>query len=229
MRQAAAQQAAEAYRTAKALKAQETNLDAINAKLRIYNQMIQGQKIGSVEWEKSALEIRRLTDELTKATTRLKDFQQASFKGLADNFASYKVTELTKLRNQLDELDKRFNRSYQLGTAYDANGGLTPNANNILIQRQQIVKQINEMLYTAADAQAKREKEINAIIEQRKAKADAIAAKKKAEIQATQANIARLKDERRILNQQESSIANITAKLEIQRRKLNSANMGGKK
>lgn len=228
MRQAAAQQAAEAYRTAKALKAQETSLDAINAKLRIYNQMIQGQKIGSVEWEKSALEIRRLTDELTKATTRLKDFQQASFKGLADNFASYKVEELTRLRNQLDELDKRFNQSYQLGAAYDANGALTSNANNILIQRQQIVKQINEMLYTAADAQAKREKEINAIIEQRKAKADAIAAKKKAEVQATQANIAKLKEERRILNQQESSIANITAKLEIQRRKLNSADMGGK-
>lgn len=225
-RQAAHAQAQAAFKIAQALKAQETSLDAINAKLQIYQQQIRGQQVGSAEWNKSALEIRRLTEELQKASQQMADFQQKSFKGLSDSLTVGKVQALTQYRNELAKVEAEFNKLNQTGAAYDSKGGLTQAANNILKQRQDIIKNINQMLTTAADAQVQREKEINNIIEQRKAKADAIAAKRKAEQAAIQGNIAKLKEERRILNQQESSIANITAKLQIQQQRLQSAKLG---
>lgn len=225
-RQAAHEQAQAAFKIAQALKAQETSLDAINAKLQIYQQQIRGQQVGSNEWNKSALEIRRLTEELQKASTQMTDFQQKSFKGLSDSLTVGNVQALTQYRNELAKVEAEFNKLNQTGAAYDSKGGLTQAANNILKQRQDIIKNINQMLTTAADAQMQREKEINRIIEQRKAKADAIAAKRKAEQADIQSNIAKLKEERRILNQQESSIANITAKLQIQQQRLQSAKLG---
>ena len=72
------------------------------------------------------------------------------------------------------------------------------------------------------------QKEINKIIEQRKAKAAAVAAKHKEQQAAIRANIERLKEERRILNQQESSIANISAKLGIMNTRLQNQKIGSK-
>lgn len=215
-----------AYKVNATLKAQEDILGNLTAKLAIYQQRIQGQQIGSDAWNKTALEIRRVTEELQKANQQMTDFQQMSFQGLSDSMTKGKVQALTQMREQLRQVEADFNRLNQTGTAYDANGGLTPAANNILKQRQALVEQINRMLTTAADAQMQREQEINRIIEQRKAKADAIAAKRKAEQAAIQSNIAKMKEERRILNQQESSVAAINAKLQIQQQRLQSAKFG---
>lgn len=215
-----------AYKVNATLKAQEDILGNLTAKLAIYQQRIQGQQVGSDAWNKTALEIRRVTEELQKANQQMTDFQQMSFQGLSDSMTKGKVQALTQMREQLRQVEADFNRLNQTGTAYDANGGLTPAANNILKQRQAIVEQINRMLTTAADAQMEREREINRIIEQRKAKADAIAAKRKAEQAAIQSNIAKMKEERRILNQQESSVAAINAKLQIQQQRLQSAKFG---
>lgn len=215
-----------AYKVNATLKAQEDILGNLTAKLAIYQQRIQGQQIGSDAWNKTALEIRRVTEELQKANQQMTDFQQMSFQGLSDSMTKGKVQALTQMREQLRQVEADFNRLNQTGTAYDANGGLTPAANNILKQRQALVEQINRMLTTAADAQMQREQEINRIIEQRKAKADAIAAKRKAEQSAIQSNIAKMKEERRILNQQESSVAAINAKLQIQQQRLQSAKFG---
>lgn len=215
-----------AYKVNATLKAQEDVLGNLTAKLAIYQQRIQGQQVGSDAWNKTALEIRRVTEELQKANQQMTDFQQMSFQGLSDSMTKGKVQALTQMREQLRQVEADFNRLNQTGTAYDANGGLTPAANNILKQRQALVEQINRMLTTAADAQMQREQEINRIIEQRKAKADAIAAKRKAEQAAIQSNIAKMKEERRILNQQESSVAAINAKLQIQQQRLQSAKFG---
>ena len=214
------------YYTNKALRAQEDIISNLTSKLQIYNQRIQGQQVGTEAWNKTALEIRRITEELQKANQQMQDFQQKAFQGFSDSLTKGKVDALTRYREQLRQIEADFNRLNQTGGAYNANGGLTTAANDILRQRQAIIKQINQTLTTAADAQAQREKEINRIIEQRKAKADAIAAKRKAEQAAIQSNIAKMKEERRILNQQESSIANITAKLQIQQQRLQSAKLG---
>lgn len=208
------------------LSANERTLTGLNAKLAEYNSRIQGLEVGSAKFNKTALEIRRLTEELQKATQQMQDFQQKSFQGLSDSLTKGKVQALTQLREQLRQIEADYNRLNQSGAAYNPNGGLTTAANDILRQREAIIKQINQMLSTAADAQIQREKEINRVIEQRKAKADAIAAKRKSEQAAIQANINKLKEERRILNQQESSVAAITAKLQIQQQRLQSAKFG---
>lgn len=228
MRQAAHEQAQAAFKVTQTLKAQETSLNAINAKLQIYQNTIKGQDIGSEQWNKSALEIRRLSEELSKATQRLSDFQQKSFQGLSDSLTKDKVQALTRYRQQLQAIEADFNVLNQTGGAYKSNGMLSDNANIILGQRQAVLKEINKMLTTAADAQIQREKEINKIIEQRKAKAAAVAAKHKEQQAAIRANIERLKEERRILNQQESSIANISAKLGIMNTRLQNQKIGSK-
>ena len=228
MRQAAHEQAQAAFKVTQTLKAQETSLNAINAKLQIYQNTIKGQNIGSEQWNKSALEIRRLSEELSKATQRLSDFQQKSFQGLSDSFTKGKVQALTRYRQQLQAIEADFNVLNQTGGAYKSNGMLSDNANIILKQRQAVLQEINKMLTTAADAQIQREKEINKIIEQRKAKAAAVAAKHKEQQAAIRANIERLKEERRILNQQESSISNISAKLGIMNTRLQNQKIGSK-
>ena len=228
MRQAAHEQAQAAFKVTQTLKAQETSINAINAKLQIYQNTIKGQDIGSEQWNKSALEIRRLSEELSKATQRLSDFQQKSFQGLSDSLTKGKVQALTQYREQLQQIEAKFNALNQTGGAYQSNGMLSQSANAILKQRQAVLKEINKMLTTAADAQIQREKEINKIIEQRKAKAAAVAAKHKEQQAAIRANIERLKEERRILNQQESSIANISAKLGIMNTRLQNQKIGSK-
>lgn len=228
MRQAAHEQAQAAFKVTQTLKAQETSINAINAKLQIYQNTIKGQNIGSEQWNKSALEIRRLSEELSKATQRLSDFQQKSFQGLSDSLTKGKVQALTQYREQLQQIEAKFNALNQTGGAYQSNGMLSQSANAILKQRQAVLQEINKMLTTAADAQIQREKEINKIIEQRKAKAAAVAAKHKEQQAAIRANIERLKEERRILNQQESSIANISAKLGIMNTRLQNQKIGSK-
>lgn len=219
-------QQAEEDKRLNALSAEETSIDALTSKLKVYQQAVKGQTIGSNDWYASALQVRRLSEELQKVNQIMKDFQSKSFRGLSDAFATDKVKELTEYRNKLDELDKKFNKYYQHKVAYDSSGKLTEEANYILKQRKQILEEISKLQFTASDAQKKRELEINRIIEQRKAKEDAIAAKRKAQQAAIQSNIARLKEERRILNQQESTIAAITAKLKIQQERLKNTKLG---
>lgn len=216
------------YYTNRALKAQEDIINNLNQKLAIYQQRINSQQVGSDAWNKTALEIRRITEELQKATQQMQDFQQKSFAGLSDSLTTRRVQELTQYREQLRQLDAEFNRLNQGGGAYNANGSLSADANRILKQRQQTIQEINKMLTTAADAQLQREKEINRVIERRKAQADAIAAKNKAEQAAIRANIAKRKDEQRILVQQENTVKNIADKLQIQRQRLNSTDLNSK-
>lgn len=219
-------QQAEEDKRLNALRAEETSIDALTSKLKVYQQAVKGQTIGSNDWYASALQVRRLSEELQKVNQIMKDFQSKSFRGLSDAFATYKVKKLTEYRNRLNELDKKFNVLYQTKRAYDSSGKLTTEANDVLKQRKQILEEISKLQFTASDAQKKRELEINRIIEQRKAKEDAIAAKRKAQQAAIQSNIARLKEERRILNQQESTIAAITAKLKIQQERLKNTKLG---
>lgn len=219
-------QQAEEDKRLNALRAEETSIDALTSKLKVYQQTVKGQTIGSNDWYASALQVRRLSEELQKVNQIMKDFQSKSFRGLTDAFATDKVKELTEYRNKLNELDAKFNKLYQSKNAYDSSGKLTTEANDVLKQRKQILEEISKLQFTASDAQKKRELEINRIIEQRKAKEDAIAAKKKAQQAAIQSNIARLKEERRILNQQESTIAAITAKLKIQQERLKNTKLG---
>ena len=219
-------QQAEEDKRLNALRAEETSIDALTSKLKVYQQTVKGQTIGSNDWYASALQVRRLSEELQKVNQIMKDFQSKSFRGLTDAFATDKVKELTEYRNKLNELDAKFNKLYQSKNAYDSSGKLTTEANDVLKQRKQILEEISKLQFTASDAQKKRELEINRIIEQRKAKEDAIAAKRKAQQAAIQSNIARLKEERRILNQQESTIAAITAKLKIQQERLKNTKLG---
>ena len=209
-----------------ALSATETTLAGLNAKIRAYQQFLQGRDIGSGIWNRTALEIRRLSEEIAAATQRLQDFQQESFKGLSNDWTVAEVNMLTKLRDELKKTDEEFNRLNASGAAYNKDGSFTSDANNLLKKRMQIIRQINDMTKTAADAQAEREQQINRIIEQRRKKQEAIVAKRKEEQAAIQRNIANLKAERRILVQQENSIANITAKLRIQQERLNNAQFG---
>ena len=207
------------------LSASEKTISGINGKLQIYQQRLQGLEVGSQKFNKTAAEVRRLSEELQKANQYLADFQSKAFRGLSTNFTAKQTEAVQNLRNQIDAIDKKFNSLYQNGRATNADGTFTDRVNNMLKERARLQSEINKMMMTAADAQIQREKEINRIQEQRKAKAQAIADKKKAETKAVQDNIAKLKEERRVLNQQESSIKAITDKLNIMQRRLNTTNM----
>lgn len=209
------------------LSASERSMSGLNGKLSEYNAQLQRLDAGSDKFNKTALEVARLNEELSKISQYSQDFAQKAFEGLSDNLTKDSVEKLTQLREELRNLDADFNKLNQQGGAYHGDGSLSTGANDILRKRQKIAEEINRTLTTAADAQLQREKEINRVLEQRKAKATALANKRKAEQAAIRANVANMKEERRILNQQESSISAINAKLQIQRKRLESANLNG--
>ena len=207
------------------LSASERTISGINGKLQVYQERLQGLEVGSQKFNKTAAEVRRLSEELQRANQYISDFQSKAFKGLSTNFTARQTEAVINLRNQIEAIDKRFNMLYQTGRATNADGSYTTRVNDMLRERAKLQSEISRMMKTAADAQIEREKEINRIQEQRKAKAQAIADKKKNETKAVQANIAKLKEERRVLNQQESSVQAITDKLNIMRQRLNATSM----
>lgn len=209
------------------LSASERSMSGLTGKLAEYNAQLQRLEVGSEKFNKTALNVARLNEELSKISQYSQDFAQKAFEGLSDNLTKDSVEKLTQLREELRKLDADFNKLNQQGGAYLGDGSLSTDANNILRKRQKIAEEINRTLTTAAEAQLQREKEINRVVEQRKAKTTALANKRKAEQAAIRANVAMMKEERRILNQQESSISAITAKLQIQRKRLESTNLNG--
>ena len=215
---------------AAALNANEQRMAGLNAKLQVYQQLIQKQQIGTDAWTKSAREIARLNAELEKTNQRLADIQNKAFRGVDSGDMDTQLQRLKWLRNEVEMYDKSIQRLYQNLNANSSSMSpsskqlIQDNINSQLKSRAKLQKEIADITKTAAQLQAEREKEINRIIEQRKAKADAIAAKRKAEQAAIQSNINKQKEERRILNQKESSINAINAKLEVMNRRLNSSN-----
>ena len=228
-RKAQRDEAIEAYKINTALKAREDVLSNLATKLQILQQRIQSQQVGTDAWNKTALEIRRVNEELQKANQQMQDFQQKAFQGLSDSLTKGKVDALTRYREQLRQIEADFNRLNQTGGAFNSTGGLTSAANDILRQRQAIIKQINQMLTTAADAQIQREKEINAVIEQRKAKQAQIKAQHQAELAALKQKRAENDRIRKVLAGQENTISNITAKLQIQQQRLSTTEVGSAK
>lgn len=207
------------------LAANEKTVSGLNQKLQYFQDRLSRLETGSAKWVRTAAEVRRLSDELERANQKMRDFQNAAFKGLSTNFTARQTEAVTRLRTEIDAIDRKFNMLYQNGRATNADGSYTDRVRAMLDERIAKEKEINRILTSAADAQIQREKELSRIQEQRKARAQAIADKRKAETQAVQKNIAAQKEERRILNQKESSIKSITDKLAIMQRRLNSTDI----
>lgn len=151
------------------LNATENTIDNITKKLNHYNEQIKGLEVGTDQWNEAALNIRRLSDELDVANTRLKDFQQAAFKGLSDDLTKQQVEKLTQLRQQVAEIDTYLNERRANNTLYDANGELNFSITQELEKRKRLTSEINEMIKTGAQMQLEYEKQISAEKERQRA------------------------------------------------------------
>ncbi len=219
----AARKALEQWKaTRQMLQSNEERLVNLNAKLQFYQSLIQKQQVGSEAWNKTAMEVRRLSEELQRANQYLNDFQSKAFRGLSTNFTAQQTEAVQNLRRQIDDIDKQFNRLYQSGRATKADGTYTDSVNAMLKERMRLTEEINRMMKTAADAQLEREKEINRLIERRNAK------NKEQQAAYNKARQAGL-EQYRILKNQEKTISEISAKLQLQRQRLNNANMDSAK
>ncbi len=227
-----------------ALSANEQRIIGLNEKLQVYQQLIQKQQIGSDAWNKSALEIRRLTAELERANQQMSDFQQKAFAGINNALTQQQVNTLTKYRTELAEIDRQLHElrqnSINAGTLGDS--ATQSSMNKLLDERIAKTKQINEMLKSGADMQIEREKALNAETEKRKRMLEEMRKKEDAHDKAKGERRALLEAEKRrksagllteeqkkqqqILNSTSKSINAITAKLQYYRDKLNRQEFG---
>lgn len=205
-----------------ALSASEKTISGLNAKLKVYQERLNGLEVGSQKFNKTAAEVRRLQEELRKANQYLSDFQSNAFRGLSTNFTARQTEAVQNLRRQIDDIDKRFNMLYQNGRATNADGTYTDRVNAMLKERMRLTEEINRMMKTAADAQLEREKEINRLIERRNAK------NKEQQAAYNKAKQAGL-EQYRILKNQEKTVSEIAAKLQLQRQRLNNTNLDSAK
>ncbi len=146
----------------------ENNISSLNARLKAYQQRLSGLEVGSDKFNKTALKVRELTEELQRANQQMKDFQQKAFKGLTDIFATNQVQTLTNYRAELEKIDVKINEIQQFRVGSGISSHMETQLNSLLDQRIAKTKQINEILKSGADLQLERERKINEETEKRK-------------------------------------------------------------
>ena len=211
------------------LAASEKTISGITGKLQVYQERLKGLEVGSQKFNKTAAEVRHLSEELQRANQYLSDFQSKAFRGLSTNFTAKQTEAVQNLRKQIDDIDKKFNMLYQNGHATKADGTYTDHVNQMIKERMRLQEEINKMMKTAADAQLEREKEINRVIEQRKAKEKELKAARQQELAALAKKREANDRIRKILAAEENTIKSITAKLQVQQNRLNSTNLDSNK
>lgn len=195
----------------KALAAEEDRINNINAKLKIHNEHLRSLEIGSSGWNRSALEVRRLTEELQAATQQIADFQQKAFQGLSGNITKNNVEQLTDYREELKALEREFNILKNKGGLKNADGSYSKEANDILDRQIAKQKEINDLIFSSDKARMQRE--------------DEITRKKERQLDIEK----QIAQRNKVLTASENSIANVNAKLQIQRQRLESSDIGSNK
>lgn len=196
----------------------ERSMAGLGARLSEYNAQLQKQDAGSAAFERTALKIARLNEALQRATQYAQDFAQKAFQGLSGGDTTKRVQELQMWRNQLQDIDERYNRLRNYTMQNGSNASIDKQMNALLDQRLQIVKKIGEATKTAEQQALEREKGINRIIESRKAK-------QKAHNDAVKLAVQKRKEERTMLMASERTVENITKKLQHWQNKLNTTDM----
>ena len=229
----------------------QANLQAIR-QLEAELQRISQQKIDLLNSNKINADLARLRTEISGVFGEL---QSAERRFAADNSLNAALDaqsqKVLKLHADIQKLDQQFAQLNATGKAYNQDGSFTAQANNLLQQRIALTKQLEQEAITGQQAQIKLEQQLreekrqteqaakNAAKEaERQAKAEA-AARKQAQDAANAENKARQEaynarrrqgqETQRILNKEAKSIADITAKLQIQQQRLQSANIGSAK
>jgi DNA repair exonuclease SbcCD ATPase subunit len=212
------------------LKAQENIMDNLRQKISYYQTQLQKLPVGSEDFKKTAAEVQRLSLEYQRATQYLQDLQNRALQGLDSASINKAVSDVTSYRARLIELEQEFNNLRNTNSVTDPTSGmLTADANKILKERQQILKSINDMLFSVEDAQKKREKEINDIIKKREEIASRIKAQHQAELEALKRKREENDRIRKILSAEENTISSITAKLQVQQARLQKTKIGSAK
>lgn len=229
----------------------QANLQAIR-QLEAELQRISQQKVDLLNSNKINSDLARLRTEISSVFGEL---QSAERRLAADNSLNAALDaqsqKVLKLHADIQKLDQQFAQLNATGKAYNQDGSFTAQANTLLQQRIALTKQLEQEAITGQQAQIKLEQQLreekrqteqaakNAAKEaERQAKAEA-AARKQAQDAANAENKARQEaynarrrqgqETQRILNKEAKSIADITAKLQIQQQRLQSANIGSAK
>ena len=229
----------------------QANLQAIR-QLEAELQRISQQKIDLLNSNKINSDLARLRTEISSVFGEL---QSAERRLATDNSLNAALDaqsqKVLKLHADIQKLDQQFAQLNATGRAYNQDGSFTAQANTLLQQRIALTKQLEQEAITGQQAQIKLEQQLreekrqteqaakNAAKEaERQAKAEA-AARKQAQDAANAENQARQEaynarrrqglETQRILNKEAKSIADITAKLQIQQQRLQSANIGSAK
>lgn len=233
------------------INAIQANLQAIG-QLEAELQRISQQKIDLLNSNKINSDLARLRTEISSVFDELQSAERrlASDNSLNDALDA-QSQKVLKLHADIQKLDQQFAQLNATGKAYNQDGSFTAQANTLLQQRIALTKQLEQEAITGQQAQIKLEQQLreekrqteqaakNAAKEaERQAKAEA-AARKQAQDAANAENKARQEaynarrrqgqETQRILNKEAKSIADITAKLQIQQQRLQSANIGSAK
>ncbi|WP_305156180.1 tape measure protein [uncultured Muribaculum sp.] len=229
----------------------QANLQAIR-QLEAELQRISQQKVDLLNSNKINSDLARLRTEISSVFGEL---QNAERKLAADNSLNTALDaqsqKVLKLHADIQKLDQQIAQLNAQGKMYNADGSFSTQAISILQQRIALTKQLEQEAITGQQAQIRLEQQLreekrkteqeakNAAKEaERQAKAEA-AARKQAQDAANAENKARQEaynarrrqgqETQRILNKEAKSIADITAKLQIQQQRLQSANIGSAK
>ena len=229
----------------------QANLVAIR-QLEAELQRISQQKIDLLNTNKINGDLARLRTEIASVFGEL---QTAERKLASDNSLNAALDaqsqKVLNLHTQIQKLDQQIAQLNAQGKMYNADGSFSTQATAVLQQRIALTKELEQAAVTGQQAQIKLEQQLReekrrtdqeakqaAREAEQQAKAEAAARKQaieaaNAENKARQAayNVRRKQglETQRILQKEAKSIADITAQLQIQQQRLNTANVGSAK
>lgn len=211
-------------------------------------QRISQQKIDLLNTNKINSDLAKLQTEVSSVFRELQTAERKLASDASLNAAlDAQSQKVLKLHGDIQKLDQQIAQLNAQGKMYNADGAFSTQATSVLQQRIALTKQLEQEAITGQQAQIKLEQQLReekrqtervAKEAERAAKAeaavrkqaqDAANAENKARQAAYNARVRQGRETQRILQAEEKSIATITAKLQIQQQRLQSANIGSNK
>lgn len=197
---------------------QENTIAKLQAKIKEYNKITQNNNPNSTIFKQAVQEIERLEIKLNNTLKVLEDFKSKAFSGLSYDEKKTKGLYTNSLRAQITDIDKEYNRMREAALR---NGTPIDDARvvQLMNERIRLTRELANEYRTLGDIANDEEAKINKKLQEQE--------QRRRRIQELWNNRRKsLEQERRILNEQATSMKQMQAQMAVLQRRFTAASVG---
>lgn len=197
---------------------QENTIAKLQAKIKEYNKITQNNNLNSTIFKQAVQEIERLEIKLNNTLKVLEDFKSKAFSGLSYDEKKTKGLYTNSLRGQITDIDKEYNRMREAALR---NGTPIDDARvvQLMNERIRLTRELANEYRTMGDIANDEEAKINKKLQEQEQRRRRIQ-----ELWNTRRKS--LEQERRILNEQATSMKQMQAQMAALQKRFSAASVG---